>query len=128
MIPVYQKTKTDCVTAVISSLTGIPYEECPQLWEYTSIEWIGKLIEWARTKNLGLVYFELKNRENWPYIDNVFVGLVGSCSRSKEFDHTVVARAETENGVTKLYYEHDPYEFGDFIQNPSYFFFFTRNF
>jgi hypothetical protein len=108
MIPVFQATLTDCVSAAIASVLEIPLEDAPQLWEYTGGEWVERLREWAAGRGLGLCYFSLQDRKEWPVLDGFHCIVGGSTPRSTEYLHCVVARAETSEGQTRLHYVHDP--------------------
>ena len=107
-------------------MTGLPYEECPQLWEHKGDAWIRALQEWAASKSLGVVYFCLKERTSWPLLDGFDLIVGGSTWRSDKYFHAVVATAETRNGQTKLHWVHDPYRHGDFIQDPDHCIFFVK--
>lgn len=115
---VFQKTSTDCLTAAIASVTGIPLSDCPSVWNFSGQEWLDRIRIWAATYNLGFCYFDLKDRTSWPMLDGIYCVVGGHTPRSGKFLHAVVAHATVQDGKTILVYVHDPFPGGSFIVGP----------
>jgi hypothetical protein len=127
MIPVFQTTPTNCVSAAIASVLEIPIEDAPVLWEYTGGEWMDHLRGWALRRGLGVCYFSLRDRREWPMLDNFYCIVSGDTERSADYFHCVVALARTSDGETRLEWVHDPCDGGNFITNPDHLFFFVTS-
>ena len=124
---VKQRSATDCITACIASITGIPYESCPQLWRLTGLEWLKALRRWSEKESLGLVYMDMENKDEWPILDGVHAIACGGNTRSSEFDHAVIVttRWVPEQNRTELIEIFDPAG-KDFLTSVKYLVFFTR--
>ena len=128
MIPVFQRSAVDCFSACVASVLEISIEESPFLWEYTGNEWVWKLQEWAANRGLGICYFSLKNREDWPILDGFHCIVAGTTHRSKDYQHCIVAKASTDRagGNTRLEFVHDPCREGGYVTDPEFAIFFVR--
>ncbi len=126
MTPVFQSSKTDCLSAAIASVLDLPLSEVPSLWDLVGDAWLKALVEWAISRQLGFCYFNLKDRKEWPLLAGHYVIVGGSTKRSEEYLHAVVAKAEWDGKTTRLEYVHDPMVVGDFIDEPDHCIFFVK--
>lgn len=128
MTPVYQTTVNNCLTAAVASLLDLPLEAVPDWWPLTGSSWLKAIVDWADSRGLGVCYFDLKNRKDWPILANHHVIVAGDTSRSNEYFHAVIAHAiwDETSGTTRLDFIHDPYKRGDFISQPDHCLFFVR--
>lgn len=124
---VFQTTRENCLSACVASVLGIPLEEVPLWWELTGDEWLRGIRDWADSRGLGVCYFNLKNRKEWPLLHGHLVIVGGSTPRSDKYLHAIVARAEWDGAETKLWWVHDPFPGGKFIQEPDHCLFFVNN-
>ena len=94
MTPTFQSTAFDCLSAAVATVLDIPLAEVPCWWDLTGDAWLKAIINWAKSRNLGVCYFSLKDRKEWPLLVNHYVIVAGTTPRSREYLHSVVARAE----------------------------------
>lgn len=123
--PVFQTTKTNCLSAAVASLLHLRIEDVPDWWELTGDAWLKAICDWAAGRHLGVCYFSLRDRKEWPLLMNHHVIVAGDTTRSTEYHHAVVAMAKWDGKETRLEFVHDPCPDGDFITNPDHCLFFV---
>lgn len=94
-------------------------------WDLTGDAWLKAIAEWAASQGLGMCYFNLRDRKEWPCLTNHYVIVAGTTPRSAEYFHAVVALAKWEGAETRLEYIHDPYPDGEYITDPDHCLFFV---
>ena len=125
MTPVYQRSVNDCLSAAIASVLNLELDSVPSFWELTGGAWLKAISDWAESRGLGVCYFSLRDRAEWPHLNNHYVIVAGDTPRSSEYFHCVVAQAKTCDGKTQLHFVHDPCRDGSYITNPDHCLFFV---
>jgi hypothetical protein len=125
MTPVFQTTPTNCLSACVASILDLPLDSVPEWWTISGDAWLRAIAQWASERGLGICYFNLRDRKEYPVLANHYVIVGGDTPRSKEYFHAVVALAKWEGGTTRLEFIHDPCRDGDFITEPDHCLFFV---
>ena len=126
MTPVFQATKFDCLSACVASVLDLPLSEIPLWWELSGDDWIEAIKNWAESRGLGFVYFDLKDRTQWPVLHGFYGIAAGPTPRSAEYFHAVVVKAVHEDNRTRLEFIHDPCPNGNFIMDFDHLIFFVH--
>lgn len=127
MTPVFQTTRENCLSAAVASLLDLPLSDVPVWWDLTGDEWLRAIVQWAASRGLGVCYFNLRDRKEWPLLMNRYVIVAGSTPRSSEYHHAVIARAKWDGAETRLDFVHDPFIDGGYITDPDHCLFFVED-